>query len=372
MATNDWLILALAPGLRGAKFESLLARFGDVSSIATAGANQLRKAELKQNTIDHITDPDERLLDRCRDWLAHEDHHLVTRGDAAYPPLLNDIYAAPTALFVRGQVDALTLPQLAIVGSRNATPGGVDTARRFAAHLGGAGFCIASGLALGIDAAAHSGALQGGGRTVAVCATGPDIVYPARHEQLADAIAADGAVVTEFPPGTGVRREQFPQRNRLISGMSVGTLVIEAGLRSGALITARYASEQGREVFAVPGSIHNPTARGCHRLIRNGAKLVESSDDIIEELPGMLAAISESVEQNGAPQAQQTEIRLDPEYQRLLELMAWDPVTVDVLVNRSGLTADEVCSMLLILELEGRVEPLFGGCYIQREEGRTK
>jgi len=148
--------------------------------------------------------------------------------------------------------------------------------------------------------------------------------------------------------------------------------VIEAGLRSGALITARYASEQGREVFAVPGSIHNPTARGCHRLIRNGAKLVESSDDIIEELPGMLAAISESVEQNGAPQAQPTEIRLDPEYQRLLELMAWDPVTVDVLVNRSGLTADEVCSMLLILELEGRVEPLFGGCYIQREEGRTK
>ncbi|MBT8441904.1 MAG: DNA-processing protein DprA [Gammaproteobacteria bacterium] len=372
MSTNDWLILALAPGLRGVKFESLLTRFGSVSAIVNAGANELRSAELKQHTIDGITDPDERLLARCRDWLDHEDHHLVTRDAAAYPALLNDIYAAPTALFVRGQTDALTLPTLAIVGSRNATPGGADTAHRFAAHLGGGGFCIASGLALGIDAAAHAGALQGGGRTVAVCATGPDIVYPARHERLADEIAANGAVVTEFPPGTGVRREQFPQRNRLISGMSVGTLVIEAGLRSGALITARYASEQGREVFAVPGSIHNPTARGCHRLIRNGAKLVESSDDIIEELPGMLAAIGESVEQNDDRQAKNATTQRDPEYQRLLEFMGWDPVTVDVLVNRSGLTADEVSSMLLILELEGGVQPLFGGCYIQREEGRTK
>ncbi|MFW2405715.1 MAG: DNA-processing protein DprA [Gammaproteobacteria bacterium] len=343
-----------------------------MSSIVNAGASQLRSAELKQNTIDRITAPEDRLLDRCREWLAHDGHYLVTRNDEAYPPLLNDIYDAPTALFVRGQLDALTLPQLAIVGSRNATPGGADTARRFAAHLGGAGFCIASGLALGIDAAAHSGALQAGARTIAVCATGPDLVYPARHEKLADAIAANGAIITEFPPGTGVRREQFPQRNRLISGMSVGTLVVEAGLRSGALTTARFASEQGREVFAVPGSIHNPTARGCHRLIRNGAKLVEGSDDIIEELPGMLAAINPSVEQNDNRSAHQVERSVDPEYQRLLELIGWDPVTVDVLVNRSGLTADEVSSMLLILELEGRVQPLFGGCYIQREEGRTK
>jgi DNA processing protein len=312
------------------------------------------------------------LLERCHEWLRQDEHHLVTREHPAYPPLLIDIFDAPTILFVRGDVEALTLPQLAIVGSRNGTPGGVDTARRFAAHLANAGFCITSGLALGIDAAAHDGALRGGGRTVAVCATGPDIVYPRRHEELADAIAASGAVVTEFAVGTGARREQFPQRNRLISGMSVGTLVVEAGLRSGALITARYAAEQGREVFAVPGSIHNPTARGCHRLIRNGAKLVETSDDIIEELPGMLAAIGEHVEQNVDQQANRASTGLDPEYQRLLEFMGWDPVNVDVLVSRSGLTADEVCSMLLILELEGRVQPLFGGCYIQREEGRTK
>ncbi len=275
-------------------------------------------------------------------------------------------------LFVRGRVDALSLPQLAIVGSRNATPGGCETARRFAAHLARAGLCITSGLAIGIDAAAHAGALDANAATIAVCATGPDEVYPRRHARLADSIAARGAIVTEFPPASPPRRERFPQRNRLISGMSVGTLVVEAGLRSGALITARCASEQGREVFAVPGSIHNPTARGCHRLIRDGAKLVETAQDIIEELPAILGGVDERVGQNTGDAAPVQVSDRDPEYQRLLELMGWDPVTADVLVNRSGLTPEEVSSMLLILELEGWVEPLAGGLYQQREEGRTK
>jgi DNA processing protein len=306
-------------------------------------------------------------------WLSGDDHHVVTASAPTYPALLAEIRNAPARLFVRGNPDVLSLPQLAIVGSRNATPGGCETATRFAAHLGGAGFCITSGLAVGIDAAAHRGALAAGAKTIAICATGPDEVYPARHARLADDIvAAGGAIVTEFPPGTPPRREQFPQRNRLISGMSVGTLVIEASLRSGALITARFASEQGREVFAVPGSIHSPTARGCHRLIRNGAKLVESSQDIIEELPGMLAGISEGITQADATPVTVAARDRDPEYERLLELMGWDPATVDILVNRSGLTADEVSSMLLILELEGSVEPLAGGFYIQREEGPTR
>jgi DNA processing protein len=306
-------------------------------------------------------------------WLAEDGHHVVTASDANYPALLAETRNAPDRLFVRGDPDVLSLPQLAIVGSRNATPGGCETATRFAAHLGGAGFCITSGLAVGIDAAAHRGALAAGAKTIAVCATGPDEVYPARHAGLADDIvAAGGAVVTEFPPGTPPRRQQFPQRNRLISGMSVGTLVIEASLRSGALITARFATEQGREVFAVPGSIHSPTARGCHGLIRNGAKLVETSQDIIEELPGMLAGLSENITQADTAPALVASRDSDPEYERLRKLMGWDPATVDMLVNRSGLTADEVSSMLLILELEGSVEPLVGGFYIQREEGPTR
>jgi DNA processing protein len=303
-------------------------------------------------------------------WLSGEMHHIVTASAATYPVLLAETRNAPERLYIRGNPDVLSLPQLAIVGSRNATPSGCETALRFAKHLGGAGFCITSGLALGIDAAAHRGALAAGAKTIAVCATGPDDVYPAQHARLADDIvAAGGAIVTEFPPGTPPRREQFPQRNRLISGMSVGTLVVEASLRSGALITARFASEQGREVFAVPGSIHSPTARGCHRLIRNGAKLVENSQDIIEELSGMLACISQNDTQADAAPAAAASGDTDPEYARLRKLMGWDPATVDMLVNRSGLTADEVSSMLLILELEGSVEPLAGGFYIQREEG---
>lgn len=369
MSTNAWLILGLAPALRGDDIGRLLEAFGDAETILKAGSAELQELGLKPHTIAAINDPDAQVLGLCRDWLAHRGHHIVTWPDPAYPQLLREIHYAPGILFVRGDTSVLSLPQLAIVGSRNATPGGRDTARRFAAHLGGAGFCITSGLAVGIDAAAHRGALDAGARTIAVCATGPDEVYPARHAQLADEIAVDGAIVSEFPPGSAPRRERFPQRNRLISGMSVGTLVVEAGLRSGALITARFASEQGREVFAVPGSIHNPTARGCHRLIRGGAKLVETSDDIMEELPALLAGVGDPPEADAVLDSAEAPSPADPEYQRLLELMGWDPVNVDLLVQRSGLTAQEVSSMLLILQLRGRVEPLPGGCYLQREEG---
>ena len=226
-------------------------------------------------------------------WLERPDAHLLTPADAGYPQLLREISRPPAQLFVRGNVAALALPQLAIVGSRSATPGGTETAHAFARHLAARGFCITSGLAEGIDAAAHQGALAAGGRTLAVCGTGPDIVYPRQHERLADEIvAAGGAIVAEFAPGTPVLRSNFPRRNRLISGLSVGTLVIEAGIRSGALITARHALEQGREVFAIPGSIHNPVARGCHHLIRHGAKLVETAADIVDELGSLLASLS--------------------------------------------------------------------------------
>jgi len=368
VSQNAWLILANAAAARGTQINSLLQHFGDIDNVVAASAADLVAAGVSQAVAGKIARPDMRQLELCEHWLSVKDQRAIHWNDAQYPPLLKEISDPPALLFVRGDADVLTLPQFAIVGSRNATTSGCETARQFASHLSASGFCIVSGLAAGIDAAAHRGALDTNNSTVAVLGTGPDQVYPTRHATLADAIAANGALVSEFPPGTPPRRAQFPQRNRLISGMSVGTLVVEAGLRSGALITARLAAEQGREVFAMPGSIHNPTARGCHQLIRSGAKLVETAGDIIEELSGMLAEISRSVEQNKLVATDRPPPEVDPDYQRLLELMGWDRTNVDTLVSRSGLTAEEVSSMLLILELDGRVEPLTGGCYIQREE----
>jgi len=372
MSDNAWLTLGLATRVTGTIVTALLERFGSVERAVKASRNELHAAGVTDAGIRDIHVPDMAQQTRCADWLEAPDCHLVTWIDSRYPPLLREISDAPPLLFVNGNVDVLSLPQLAIVGSRNATPGGRETARRFAGHLAQFGFCITSGLAQGIDAAAHRAALAAGGRTVAVLGTGPDIVYPREHAQLAADIVAAGAQVSEFAPGRPGHPSQFPRRNRIISGLSLGTLVVEAGLRSGALITARNAAEQGREVFAIPGSIHNPVARGCHRLIRSGAKLVETGDDMIEELGGMMAGLAATIEQNPAHRLSPAEQKPDPEYERLLALMGWDPVAIDTLIMRSGLTTEEVSSMLLILELEGRVEPLSGGCYVQREEGRPK
>jgi DNA processing protein len=308
-------------------------------------------------------------------WLDRPDAHLLTPADAGYPALLREIASPPPQLFVRGNVDVLSLPQLAIVGSRNATPAGAETAHSFASHLAARGFCITSGLAEGIDAAAHRGALAARGQTLAVCGTGPDIVYPRQHESLAEEIvAAGGAIVSEFAPGTRVFRANFPRRNRLISGLSIGTLVVEASVRSGALITARHAIEQGREVFAIPGSIHNPVARGCHRLIRNGAKLVETATDIVEELSGLLAGLQlpDTPEGEGATlEAPVGPADPDAEYAQLLAAMGWDPVDADSLVARSRLTIGEVSSMLLMLELQGSVRALSGGRYQRAGKKRS-
>jgi DNA processing protein len=368
VSQNAWLILALASAVRGPQMTRLLLHFENIDNIIAASQADLIAAGATKAVAHQIANPDKQQLALCERWLSVEDHHAINWSDSQYPPLLREISDPPVLLFVRGDASVLTLPQFAIVGSRNATSSGCETARQFATHLSDSGFCIVSGLAAGIDAAAHRGALDSGNSTVAIFGTGPDQVYPARHVALADAISDQGALVSEFPPGTPPRRSQFPKRNRVISGMAVGTLVVEASLRSGALITAKLAAEQGREVFAMPGSIHNPTARGCHQLIRSGAKLVETARDIIEELSGLLGELSQSVEQNKPVSTVPSAHEVDPDYQRLLELMGWDPANVDTLVTRSGLTADEVSSMLLILELDGRVEPLTGGSYRQRED----
>jgi DNA processing protein len=249
------------------------------------------------------------------------------------------------------------------VGSRNPTAAGSRTATEFARHLSAAGLVISSGLALGIDAASHRGALDAGAPTVAVMGTGLDRVYPARHRDLARQIAERGALISEFPVGTAPRAENFPRRNRIISGLSLGTLVVEAAIRSGSLITARYAGDQGREVFAIPGSIHNPLARGCHHLIRQGAKLVETANDVMDEL-GMLAdscypAGQVTVETEVAAEPS----KLDSEYQYLIDFIAYEDTSVDQLVGSSGLTPAEVSSMLLQLELSGYIASSPGGLY---------
>lgn len=257
------------------------------------------------------------------------------------------------------------------MGSRNATATGRDTARDFAAFLAARGFVITSGLAEGIDGAAHQGALAGGGLTVAVCGTGLDVTYPRLHEALArDIVAAGGALVSEFPPGIAIRRHNFPRRNRIIAGLAAGTLVVEASTTSGALITARFAAEAGREVFAIPGSIHNPLSRGCHRLIREGAKLVETASDIVEELGGLLAGMQASMRTGAAADdgatahPAETSAGLPGEdYAKLLDALGWDPVDLDTLVPRCGLTTAELSSMLLILEMHGFVRSLSGGRY---------
>ncbi len=350
-----------APGIGPARFARLLEHFGSAAAVFAADRAELDRLELPTTALDYLRHPDWRSVERDLAWLEQPGNYLLRLDEARYPPLLRQIPYPPPLLFVHGDPDCLRRPQLAIVGTRNPTPLGRETAQRFAAHLADAGLAITSGLALGIDAAAHQGALAStDGRTVAVMGTSLDRVYPAKHRDLAHAIAERGALVSELPIGTAALAENFPRRNRLISGLGLGVLVVEAATRSGSLITARLAAEQGREVFAIPGSIHNPLAKGCHALIRQGAKLVETAADILEELGALAAVGAGEIESLATPSAA---VELDAEYQQLLAAMHDEPAGVDLLVERCGLTAEVVSSMLLILELEGYVAAVPGGLY---------
>jgi DNA processing protein len=348
-----WLALLRAPALGTRTYHKLLSRFGTPQAVFGADDESLRKCGLKPETRRAIhnctTDP----IQPDLDWATSDDHHIITLQDTRYPALLKSLDDAPPVLYVRGDPDYLQQPQLAMVGSRTPTAAGRRTATDFAHYLADCGITITSGLARGIDGASHEGALAGLAGTVALVAHGLDIVYPAAHRRLAEAISRHGAIVSEVPIGTVPLKGLFPQRNRIISGLSLGTLVVEAALNSGSLITARLALQQGREVFAIPGSIHNPLSRGCHRLIRDGAKLVETANDILEELAAQLPRIKSGPAT--APSRPAPEKKLDPDHQKLLKCLAYEPTPIDELVNRSGFTASEVASMLLILELEGRV-----------------
>jgi len=364
---KPWLTLARVPGLHAGRLAGAAA---NPLAWLEDSRGRLAQQGFSEAAITALHNPDPRGLDRDEAWLAGPGRSLVTWGSASYPPLLAAIPDAPLVLFVEGVVAALSLPQLAMVGSRNPTQLGRETAEQFARHLAGAGLAITSGLALGIDAASHRGALQAGGWTVAVLGCGPDTVYPRENTALAEAVAAHGALVSDLPTGTPPLKQHFPRRNRIISGLSVGTLVVEAALQSGSLITARLAAEQGREVFAIPGSIHNPMARGCHRLLRQGAKLVETVDDVFAELGVLLAGLRAEA-QSEAPDAQRVSGHLlDKDYEILLDALGFAPASIDSLVARSGLAADAVASMLLILELDGRVAQQPGGLYCRRLAGK--
>ena len=383
-ATKDrsWLIALRAPRLGGASLVQLADKLGGMDRVVSARPAALRRAGLEEETVEALLRPDRDLLEGDLEWLAGSAHHLITWESDRYPPLLRDIPSAPAALFADGDPDVLWRPQTAVIGSRNPTAGGRDNARDFAAELSRQGMTITSGLASGIDSVAHEAALDAGGLTVAVTGTGLDIVYPASGAALARRIRGNGVLVSEYPPGTQARRGNFPSRNRIISGLSLGVLVIEAGLRSGTLITARMAGGQGRDVFALPGSIHNPMSKGCHRLIRDGAKLVESVAEIMQELAPMAGQLAASLEQElqdsrgrssrDALENEPTEpqFELDADYRRLWSCLGFDPRPVDTLIEQSGLTARVVSAMLLMLELRGMVEAHPGGAYSRKVRGQ--
>lgn len=358
-----WLALARMPEVGPVTAQALLAQWGTPRRIFELGKVDPKVIEfLKGPAKAYLRQPDWAAVENDLEWLNRPDCHVITQRDMLYPPLLKQISDSPPVLFIQGDPTKLSDKQIAVVGSRNPSSSGEHNAKQFAGHFANAGFTVTSGLAVGIDAAAHRGALAVGGNTIAVTGSGLDTVYPDRHLRLAGEIVEQGALVSEFPPGTPPRRQNFPRRNRLISGLSLGTLVVEAAMQSGSLITARLAAEQGREVFAIPGSIHNPLSRGCHALLRQGAKLVENTQDVLEEL-GTLAIWNENEFPAAPPVPEPITSQESAEFMNLFRHIGFEPTSIDTLVERSGLTADLVSSILMVLELQGQIVSAPGGLY---------
>ncbi len=349
----SWAAFAGIPGLGNEGMRRLLQAFGTPEQIFAAPIHALQQ-HVKPAIANHIARGiNEASLAPLAEWLSQEDNSLIVLTDADYPQALLNIPDPPLLLHAKGNRTLLNRPALAIVGSRHATAQGIRTAESFAEALSLAGLCIVSGMAHGVDAAAHRGGLKGQGSSIAVVGTGLDRIYPAANRELAHVLAENGLLISEFPLGTPPLASNFPRRNRIISGLSLGCLVVEASLQSGSLITARLALEQGREVFAIPGSIHAPQAKGCHYLIKQGAKLVEDAQDILGELQHFSALRSMP---EAAPDA------TAPEHP-LLAHLGYDPVDMDSLSMRSGLTIEALSAILLQLELEGRVAVLPSGLY---------
>jgi DNA processing protein len=363
-----WLQLTLTPGIGAATLRRLLSQYGLPEKILASHRSALARNVSPQAIEALESDDVHDSVERALAWAQDDQHHVITLADEHYPKALLEIPDPPAVLYGVGRIELLQQFCLAVVGSRNATVQGERNAEAFAKALSDAGMTIVSGLALGIDAAAHRGGLSGPASTIAVLGTGVDIIYPRRNVELAQHIGAQGLLLSELPLGTVPAAHNFPRRNRLISGLSRGCLVVEAAAASGSLITARTAAEQGREVFAIPGSIHSPLSKGCHALIKSGAKLVESADDVLAELSGFRQSGSASTMRASARTAGGETIKLEG---GLLAHMGHDPVDVDALCARAGWPAEQVSSELLRLELDGRVASLPGGLFqrLEKEEG---
>lgn len=354
IALSNWLRLTLIPGIGGETQRRLLRAFGNPDCIFQTSRSSLRTV-ISHRLSDLLLDTDISTgIETALDWARHSGHALITLGDPEYPPALLEISDPPSVIYVRGRVELLSRPILAIVGSRNPTPQGLQNAECFGSALAQAGLVIASGLALGIDTGAHRGALAAGGDTVAFVGTGIDRIYPASNQALAHKISELGCIVSDFPLGTPALASNFPRRNRLISGIARGTLVIEAAIESGSLITARLAADQGRDVFAIPGSIHSPQSRGCHKLIKQGAKLVETVQDVLDEL-------SWGASSDTAATADSIGIQVNVVLDSILEHIGFDPCSLDSLAERSGLSIDVLLARILQLEIQGHLATLPGG-----------
>jgi len=353
-----WLAALYLPGIGPLKLKQWLTHFADIKTLFTATDEECQAVGISAKDRAKLQQPNWQAVEADLAWAEQEDHHLLTWDDERYPMPLKEIADPPILLFVRGNPAVLSSKQIALVGSRHATPAGIRNAHYFAHSLAEAGLTITSGLALGIDGASHRGALAAKGKTIAVFGTGLQHIYPAQHVSLVqEIIQGEGAVISEFPLNTSPKPPHFPQRNRIIGGLSVGVLVVEAALKSGSLITARHALEQGREVFAIPGSIHHPLSKGCHHLIRQGAKLVETAADVLEELGGL----SVSTSTRPLSMTASNDACLPPESQQVLAQIDYEITPLDLILLRSGLTMGQVSSILLTLELQGYVQSIPGG-----------
>lgn len=361
MQTNElhyWLAASHFRKVSVNKINKWITHLGSIEALFSATKEELREIGLKQTEIESIQKPDWKAVEQDIQWAQKPDCYLIVRSDVRYPALLRELNNdAPLVLYVRGQPAVLSRAQLAIVGTRNPTVMGKELASEFAKRLAKVGLIITSGLAQGVDAASHMGALHVNAPTIAVIGTGQNVIYPREHAKLAEKMIEQGAIVSEFPINEPPMALNFPRRNRIISGLSLGVLVVEAAIRSGSLITARFATEQGREVFAIPGSIHNPQARGCHKLIQQGAKLIEKVEDIMEEFKAHSGLFLPDVVESKTNSTAQ----LDQKTRNLLGLIGDEITTVDMLLRRSGLTVAEVSSMLLSLELRSYVQIVPGG-----------
>ena len=371
-----WLALHKASGVGSATFSQLFKHYPKPKQLFDT-PESIRELDLSptQRTAvqEAVLNPDWKAVEQELIWAESPENHILLQIQSDYPELLKQIHSPPPLLFIKGQVSVLNEVQLAMVGSRNPSVDGQETACQFAHHLAQHGMVITSGMALGIDAQSHYGALKANGKSIAVAGTGLDRVYPARHKELAWQLIEHGAIISEYSLGTGPMKHNFPQRNRIISGLSVGTLVVEAALKSGSLITAYSALEQAREVFAIPGSIHNPLARGCHQLIKSGAKLVETAEDILEELSSLIfasqinpATHSGNNNQTGttiAPpkQAKDSYPLLPKVQQKILENIGYNPISIDALISRSGLSVAEINANLVLLEVDDYIQSHPGG-----------